>query len=180
MKHLSDETLNEYLDAALDVAQQAEAQAHLNACPACAARLTQFESLFARLESLPDQTLARDLTPAVVAQLERPAVLPGYLRWLGLFQLATAGLALALGGQLIRVNFPLEVPFEFPALAAGFSGLAAAGLNLANSLPRFSFEIPSPGFDLPATTLAIAIVSVSVLWLAGNGLLLNPRSRRHP
>jgi len=180
MKHLSDETLNEYLDAALAAAQQADAQSHLAACPACAMRLSEFQNLFTELEAMPDLALDLNLAPVIVTRLGRPAALPGYLRWLAFFQLATAGLALALGWQLIRAIFPLEMPPQFSALAAGFSGLVAADLNLLSSLPKFSFEIPSPGLDLPATTLTIAIVSVSLLWLAGNGLLLTPRSRRQP
>ncbi|MBI3241993.1 MAG: zf-HC2 domain-containing protein, partial [Chloroflexi bacterium] len=71
MTHLDDIAFNEYLDSALDPARHAEVEAHLAACPDCAARLAGLRALFAALESLPDVPLERDLSSSVVTALRK-------------------------------------------------------------------------------------------------------------
>src|SRR6186997_2470507 len=67
--HLTDETLNEWLDAALDDGARQAADAHLAGCGECAGRLETLRSLFAQLDSLPDLPLERDLSGSMVGAL---------------------------------------------------------------------------------------------------------------
>jgi hypothetical protein len=69
---------------------------------------------------------------------------------------------------------------KLPSFAEVFAGATSSWLQATADLrlPELMFQPPILGLDLTPTSLTIAIVSVSVLWLAANGLLLIPRSRR--
>ena len=69
MNHLSNETLNLYLDDALDSRERAAADAHLAMCEACQAELSTLRRLFATIEVLPLDPLPADLTARVLEQI---------------------------------------------------------------------------------------------------------------
>lgn len=180
MQHLSDETLNEILDHALAPRQRAGVESHLAACPECAARLDEVRALFAELDSLPELALNVDFAPAIVARLEQSAPIPRPVRWLTAAQALGAILAGILAWPLAETILqPLKLPSLTEILAGATSSWlqASADLRLPN-LTDLTFQAPTLGLDLTSTSLTIAIVGVSVLWLAANGLLLIPRSRR--
>jgi hypothetical protein len=70
--HLGDEVLEMCADRALAGAERAAAERHLAACPACRARLGEWQALFARLEALPEFAPAPGFADRVIARL-RPA-----------------------------------------------------------------------------------------------------------
>lgn len=177
MQHLSDETINETLDQSLTPDQCAEVEAHLAACPECAARLNKMRILFSDLGSLPELDLAVDLAPVIIARLEQNASLPRPIRWLTLVQLTSALIAAILIWPLAEV---FVSTLSLSSLSETVAQLTLSWLKVSTDLqiPTLAFEIPPLGLDLTSTTLTLVIVSVSLLWLAGNGLLLIPRSRR--
>lgn len=192
--HLTDETLNEYLDAALAPADRAAAAAHLAACQSCEARLTALRALFANLEALPAVPLTRDLAPAVLRALpaSAPAALPmrnstrrPAMPWLVLAAEALAALL------LLAVAWPLITNvFTTAAWPAAFSAFAADWLTrlpslapaawLADAQRWLTTLLPAPAavFALPALaglaplTIGLAVAGVAALWLLGNALLL--------
>lgn len=181
MTHLSDETLNEYLDEALSSAARAEAGAHLAVCAACAARLGALQSLFAELEGLPEQALAHDLSPVILTRLGDPLRLPRRVWWLAGLQLAGIALAGVLAWPLVEAALPSVPAPQLPSIPDLLAALAAAfdlltGFTRQLRLPSYALDIPSLG--LPTTTLAATAIGLSLLWLAGNGLFLLPRLRR--
>ena len=181
--HLNDITLNEYLDSALDPARRAGAEAHLAACPACAARLTELRALFAALESVPDAPLERDLSSAVVASIGRAklAVQPIFsprLRLLvatqALAALALLIIALPFAAQTLQlVNTPQLTAIAANTLAT-FNATWATVVNSAQSLLSEgmatveNLSLPS----LPLLSLGVFFAAVSALWIVCNGLLL--------
>ena len=177
MQHLSNETLNEILDHALAPRQCAEAESHLAVCPECAARLDELRALFAELDSLPDLALGMDFAPAILARIGQNAPIPRPVRWLTLAQSIGAILAGILAWPLIE---SILQPLKLTSFAEVFAGATSSWLQATADLrlPELMFQPPILGLDLTPTSLTIAIVSVSVLWLAANGLLLIPRSRR--
>lgn len=177
MQHLSDETLNEILDHALAPSQRAGVESHLAGCPECAARLDELRVLFAEIDSLPDLALNVDFAPAIIARLEQNAPIPRPVRWLTLAQALGAILAGILAWPLVET---IIQSLKLPSLAEILTGATSSWLQASADLrlPELAFQAPSLGLDLTSTSLTIAIVSVSVLWLAANGLLLIPRSRR--
>jgi anti-sigma factor RsiW len=177
MKHLSDDLLNEYLDKALSPDLHAEASAHLAACPDCAARLADLRTMFADLDALPDLPLEVDFAPAIVARLAQNVPLPRPIRWLTISQAFGALLAVILAWPLAETMLST---LKLPALSEILTGLAASWLHISADLylPTLTFEMPSIPLDLPSTTLTLTVLGVSLLWLAANGLLLIPRSRR--
>ncbi|MCG2783903.1 MAG: zf-HC2 domain-containing protein [Anaerolineae bacterium] len=177
MQHLSDETLNEILDHALAPSQRAGVESHLAACPECAARLDELRALFAELDSLPDLALNVDFAPAILARVRQNAPIPRPVRWLTLAQSIGAIIAGILAWPLVET---ILQPLKLPSLAEVLAGAASFWLQVTADLrlPDLTFQTPTLGLDLTSTSVTIAIVSVSVLWLAANGLLLIPRSRR--
>lgn len=170
MNHLSEETINEYLDHALTPELRAKSELHLAACPTCAARLGELRALFGHLASLPELALEVDLA----SQFKKnPAPLPPSIRWLTLVEALIALFALVLFWPLAETTLPsVPIPTTMgfwpdgnPLFADGFI------LNLDLQLPRL-------GLDLPVAALALTVISATLLWLLGNGLLLSPRSRR--
>jgi anti-sigma factor RsiW len=177
MQHLSDELLNETLDHALAPNLRVGVESHLAACPECAARLDELRALFTEIDSLPDLALGVDFAPAIVAHLEQNAPLPRPIRWLTIVQSIGAVLAAILAWPLAETFIQ---PLKLPSLAEILSGLTSSWLQFTAGLrlPEFTLQAPTLGLDLTSTSLMIAIVSLSALWLAANGLLLIPRSRR--
>ncbi len=176
MQHLSEETLNEYLDQALASNLHAEIEAHLAACPDCVLRLADLRALFAELDALPDQPPQVDFTPAILTRLEQNTPLPQPFRWLTIAQalgvLFAAVLFWPLAETLLQgINLPLSSAFFFDQTTSWLQ-------TFANwRIPPIIIELPS--LNLSSTTLILAILSVSLLWLSANGLLLIPRSRRN-
>lgn len=168
MSHLTEETLNEYLDNALTPAARADVDAHLAACDTCTAELESLRTLFAQIGSLPEATLERNLTPIVVARLP---VRVGMSRPLG-WALAAQGLvALVLLAALLpfadfsSLNLPTLTPdlFILPTLPT----LSSLFTQITVTLPSLSLPI-----DMPTLLLVPLLASVGLLWLVGNGLLL--------
>ncbi len=185
--HLDNNTINEYLDSALEPARRAEVESHLAACPTCAARLAELRVLFAALESLPDAQLEHDLSSAVIESIRRaklaaqPALSPK-LRLViavqALAALALIGIALPFAAQTLELAG--APPFTSQAAAtaadalAAFNATWATAVNSAQSLLNEGIttveNLPLP--TLPALGLGAFFATVSTLWLVGNGLLL--------
>jgi anti-sigma factor RsiW len=191
-EHLTDNTLNEYLDSALAPARREDVERHLAACRECALRLERIRGLFVRLDSLPDLPLERDLSPGVLTRIRsdpsRPA--PRARAWrLGLLFAAQALLALlllALGVPFVVRWLQLPDLAQVSAdLASTWSGLTTSALEEWNALVAglirlLTLPAALPDLSLPAVPaagLALALVAAGFLWLVGNGVLLRAASR---
>lgn len=180
MNHLSNETLNEYLDNALAAADLSEAESHLAVCPECAGRLTGLRILFAELDLLPERILEIDLVPRVLSRLP-DSVLPRSVRWLAAAQIMAATIAVVIAWPLVTAVFPAGIIPPLPSLNELFASLSLWFSTIGSfQIPTLSFDVPSFSLDIPSTTLVMAVIGILFLWLISNGLLLIPRSRRHP
>jgi hypothetical protein len=171
--HLTDEQLNEYLDN--ESKARAYVEAHLFSCVDCAARLAALQSLFHEIESLPEIALSRDLAVPALGRLSGHASLPRFLRLTVVLQCAAVMVVLILAAPFVTrfllpylsvlrapspVNLLLQIHTQWTAWLARLSQFQLPGIP----------EIPV--FELPNLLIALVILSVSVLWLLGNGLLL--------
>ncbi len=185
MPHLTDPTLNEYLDNALEARVRAQVETHLRQCDDCRARLESLQSLFAALDALPELELAHDLSAGVLEAVRPPA--PAAFTW----RLA-AGLQTAFALLLIAIALPLVLqsqPAQIirlswqQALSQGQQSLlllAARGTNLLQTLADLLAQyrsLPTSLPDLPVSPVAIwpLLIATGLLWLLGNGLLLRAR-----
>ena len=194
--HLADDALNEYLDEALSPAARVQAQAHLAACEACAARLEALRALFAGLEALPDLALTRDLAPAVTQAVRRrippraPQAVVARRPWLPVVVAVQALVALAL------------IAAAWPYVAGLVGGLGLSGLSanpatvyrdlLAALQALFSFADPNQllagwqsdlqtgwaafgqgtGLALPSTVWLATTMGAGLVWLFSHLWLL--------
>lgn len=165
MSHLTEETLNEYLDHALSPAARAEADVHLAACAACATELESLRTLFAAITSVPEAALERNLAPTVVSRLGVVrAGVPQPVWW----ALAAQGLVtlVILASLLPLVDFSAltlpPIPLTWPTLPP------MPDISSLFILPSLS----SLHFNPSTLLLVLLIVSAGLLWLVGNGLLL--------
>jgi anti-sigma factor RsiW len=95
MNHIEEFELHEYLDDEIAPPRRAAVDAHLATCADCRRQLTNLRDLFAVIESISNEAPTHDLSPAVVATLQRvPDPLPAPWRLLT-GQILVAGLALA-------------------------------------------------------------------------------------
>jgi anti-sigma factor RsiW len=67
--HLTDDVLNEYLDAALDPQARRAAERHIGGCEHCRGRLDDLQRLFDALADLPMTVPTADLRPAVLDRI---------------------------------------------------------------------------------------------------------------
>jgi hypothetical protein len=177
MTHLSDDTLNEYLDETLAPELKAEMDLHLAACELCASRLLELHVLFDELESLPELHLRVDLSAAIRARLVDGAPLPRPVRWLALTQSIVAIFTAILAWPLIEAFLQLMLLVSPTDI---FAGATLLWLEATASLrwPEFTFEMPAWGFDPTSSSLVIVMAGVFILWVVANSLLIIPRSRR--
>ena len=190
--HLTDETLNEYLDEALPAAPAAAVAAHLAECAGCTARLASLRALFAELDALPEVPLSRNLAPAVLAALPATVAMrktvtarQPAIRWVAVGEVVAALALLVLAWPLIAALLA-GVPAlaadwlaRLPALAS-FDWLAQAQGWLAALLPTPSSAWLPAG--LGPLTLGLAVAAAAAVWLVGNAVMLrrslSPRPRR--
>jgi anti-sigma factor ChrR (cupin superfamily) len=100
------ERLSDYLDGELSPGEGAAVAAHLAECAACRATLEDLRQVAAQAGRLGDQPPARDLWPAVRAEIlaEREVSLPAVRQRLNVPTLLAAGVALAvIVGSLARL-----------------------------------------------------------------------------
>lgn len=185
--HPNDETLNEYLDDALDAPARAQLAAHLAVCPRCAARLESLRALFAALDALPEEPLARDLSTSVLARLPQPIeafAAPAKFRWILAAQALAAVVLLVLVAPVALASLPIaEMTSPAQALLQSvtelIAGLAAQTQSLGERLTDWTEQILIGVRGLVALPdgtstlwLGAGLAAALVLWALGNGLLL--------
>jgi len=197
MNHLTDETLNEFLDDALPPAARAAAAGHMAGCAACAARLAALEGVVARFEAVQVPALSRDLSAGVlraIAQPTDPAPRPAprpILNWVFAAQALAALLLLALAWPVVSSLASAWInpgtglgPGLRDALAEIQSWLAFVA-DPARTVERAWIALQTwwpdwvtfVGFSWPDTGLGpveagLLVAAALGLWLVGNGLLL--------
>ena len=90
-QHIKDHQLQAYLDGIMDTAEAVTIEAHLEICPTCRDEFAHLEGMAARLESLPEIPLSRDLSRLVVAQLKGEQALSPAITWTLLIEALAAG-----------------------------------------------------------------------------------------
>ena len=179
--HLDETRLNEYVDGVLDDAAQAEVAAHVASCATCAARLAELRVLFEDLAALPDEPLAVDLAPAVLARLPHRAPAPAWAPRLALVaQAAAAVVAFALLQPWLAVTLPVsavarlegEAAAALSTMLASVAALWQAPLNTIESLLRAATTITLPALPGPVLGWTLALAGLAMAWLIGNGILL--------
>lgn len=181
--HLTDDQLNEYLDAGTHVDRYT--RTHLDACVDCRARFDDLRAVFTALESLPEAKLPRDLTASILARLPQKHISPAW-RWFFAAQVVGA-LAIAAwlssSFELPSTILAYQPPTFDSLLASLFTFLASFSFEL----PTFDLQLSTINFDLQLSTfnvqlstlnLTFLLVSAAALWLVGNGLLLRAPARR--
>lgn len=170
--HLSDEQLNEYLDREAD--DRAEIELHLASCAECAARLAALRTLFDEIESLPELPLSADFTVHLASPVP-PASLPRSLTLTVVLQVALVIVALIAAAPFVmQAILPYISAFPVPSLVDIVLGLqvqASAWLDTLSTIRILSLpEIPI--VEISGLFTLVAIISSSLLWIVGNGLLL--------
>jgi anti-sigma factor RsiW len=168
MNHLTDETLNEYLDD--ELTNRAEVELHLSRCVDCAARLTALQSLFIEIESLPELALSKPIA-APFTRRDTGFALPRWLKLTATLQAAVVLIIIILAAPLIAELLPT---IQTPSLADALLQLQAQWIAWLDLLS--AFQLPTlpklPTLEISSLVLTLILAGVSVLWLVGNGLLL--------
>ena len=181
MRHISETTLNAYLDGLLGETDRNQVENHLRQCPECRIRHQGLELVFSSLAALPDARLARDLTPAILSRLPKKQSLPVLSRVLAVQWGMVLGVSL--WGAMQAVN-SIKLPsfelwmklalLELPVLSVSVFQVPSFSMPVLEfpqvSLPTFDLQ-----FSLPQ--IALVLVSTSLLWLVGNYTLLRHKKQ---
>jgi hypothetical protein len=180
--HLSEETLNAYLDGELDGREREHTETHLSTCMTCRTEAENLQRLFAALDGIADAP-APNLVPGVLTRI-RPRRGFADLRWLIPVLQGVAALALVawgwsrLAGYLTALSstLPLKalegiwnsaaewVVFQWATLTTWPKAAQTLILKWSSRL--------SGGPAVPLSQLLVLGIPIAVLWLAGNALLL--------
>lgn len=179
MNHLSDEILNEYLDDALPPDARVEVELHLRDCADCELRLDELADLFFELSALPEAGLTRDLSADMVRSLT-PQPLPRLLKWTALLQVAAALAALFASLPLLQTMFAMDVPaITLPTLFDLTLRFEQTLAEMQAMFVQFQWQMPHLSFEISSLYITVAVFSVTLLWLVGNGLLLRKSNLIH-
>jgi anti-sigma factor RsiW len=102
LKHPSLDELQAYLDQELEIHTSNHIGEHLKSCSTCQRELSRLESLVARLESLEEFNLEKDLSSTVLARIQQNEQVPLGLTWTLLAEGVAAGLVIGLLIPVIR------------------------------------------------------------------------------
>jgi anti-sigma factor RsiW len=182
MSHISDDELQAFLDHELNDTQCSLVSEHLEACRACRARLGEFQSLFADIESMPEVPLHADLVSGVLSRLAPQSVISRRVRWFLLAELALGGGAMMAALRWLNLTLPAWTEGLGPtwqawihpeALAMWLRSLTAPVLDGLSTLGSFSTSATAPlSTALPVTGWVVILAGSLVVGLAANGLLL--------
>lgn len=205
MSHLTDATLNQYLDGQLEASERAAAEAHLADCLQCRNDLHALRRLFVTLERLRPAAIPVDLAGPVLARLEptqpsHATPLPALRRGAGMrvpgkavgallaVQLA---LATAVAGWLFpSLQWAIPPDWGLRAIPAWLDitswALASARVLVA------AFQTYVHGLEPVAEALGVtavgsvapvpwslALLALGGVWLVGNTLLVTSFNRAH-
>lgn len=173
--HPDDSILHAYLDGALGPGERVDLEAHLNSCPACTEDLALVRRLFLAIGGMSEQSLGRDLAPAVLQAL---SPLPRWVPSLAIGELLgalgiAAALILGLGTSGILVGLSAssgQITAQLEAASRQLSAGWARALEQSQSFWSLS-EIRLPDLAPAGIWAAIAIAAL-ILWFVGNGLVL--------
>lgn len=160
--HVSNEILELYLDQELGANELSAVGDHLEECALCQARLFELTTLFQAIESVPDSSLDRNLSPVVLSLLQSQKSMPKSLRILALAEVLIAI-------SIVLLIWPLKNSFS--QLAAAIRAVEIFSLDnliftfseLGDILSRFLQQVPV-GIDLPP--LLSSLVLPSFAWMA--------------
>lgn len=189
--HLSQETINEYLDGVLSSGAMAQVDDHLRDCETCRLTLDEIADLFITLDGLPEIHLQRNLAPQIVESLRSrsPVRSPstwGSTRRLGLALAAQAAGAVAMLGlawpEALTWLAQGAAPDLTNPLATAFDeGFRSFSMFLVTpdplGLEGLLSSISPPSIPWASVSSLISVLAAStIVWILGNGLLLRTRS----
>jgi anti-sigma factor RsiW len=179
------ERLHAYLDGELPPAAARALEAELAQEPALAAQLTELRSLYAGLDGLDDELLARDLRPGVLAAIGEAPARRAWPAWLlpaeGALAVTLVVLAASDLGDLQPAigNINASLQGQFTSLVSGIQSLITQTSQSLRGLgqldPGHLFSLPS--FDLSTLGLIVLAAGLLLLGLVGNSLLLRGHQR---
>ena len=177
MTHITEYTLNEYLDDELDAAERTAVESHLAQCANCRETLDDLRLLFTSLEMVRDQPLAVDLGSRVVSQLTPE---PGWKWW-------SVGLVI-LQAIVAAVMFYFLWPSLRSLLLLGNQAAQAAWLAYQPEPIHFGERLTiwgtaviaqgPPSFTPVMGQWLIILGLALLLWLVGNKLLLTTTNQQ--
>ena len=179
--HISDESLQAYLDGELEVEERMGVREHLKICEACSVRLDAWSALFLEIEQLPDLDLVTDLEPAIVAYLSAKGSRRQWTTWMLLGQGVVAlslmmygwgslSSALPLGSIRSWLTLPIQtlramIDALLPGMVAAFKQFltwSPSSVDLIVRVPRFA----------SSALFIYAALLIALLWIVGNHYLL--------
>ncbi len=178
MIHLDEFVLNEYADGVLMASEIQAVERHLADCPDCQTRLAELQNLFAALEMVEEVPLTADLSQKVLMEIQ-----PRSSRWSRWVIGAQAVMAVILSISLwpTAEAWLATAPDLGEQTANWWSQTALSWANIvawATAAVWQQAETTTYSLNLPAEQWLWLIGLALLLWLVGNGLLLQPQRRQ--
>jgi len=182
--HLDEWSMQAYLDDDLTEGECAVMGAHLEECKICAAAFAELEYLFSAMKLLPEEPLANDLSVRIIRSLSLREEEKSTWYWTLAVQLSIAIIVFITIWQRIPLLLGSRVsPAQVLEPLRHFVDLSAQGnYFLREFLNRIYVQsvatLSMPAIDWPISGLALAVVvgTLVLLWLLGNGFLLQKPS----
>ncbi len=186
-EHPSQDTFFTYLDKSMSSAENEVLAVHLESCQDCQKRFNEVRRLFEIIASVPEIQLNRDLSPLVMAHLQ-PLASPRFL---------SAAVFLQFLASVVILAFAIPVLLQHPSLAevlhhvdAFLQGIPSVADLLSEWFLPLAVDVESffvsAANGLTQTDRLITdilsviplVISSSLLWLVGNGILIRRTANR--
>lgn len=182
--HFSEPYLHAYLDGELNPSDTTTLEEHLKACSACRAELQSISKLFSRIESLPEIDIPRDISFTVMERIGTQPKASRRWNWLLAAQMVVSVLLLWISWPLAEpyIQTALEIDWESTLDEIGWVAAAhfddfseSAVLSLEQAVSQMSTYLQTPELELVESLMLPLLISATLLWVVGNGLLLGER-----
>lgn len=187
--HPDEITFNEYLDNELSLSEREKFEKHLSGCQECALTLSALKELFTQIEGLQPIEFSRDISPFVVNEIIHIGKLEPLLKRTTWLQIST--ISILLTGVIILAsiesikntfsNLVNDFGSNFVMLISLISSFFNSFISQTINMEIHFLSIPHNIIpdNIPFNLLIIITVFISLLWLAGNRILLPNSSIFH-
>lgn len=184
MNHVSEETLNLYLDEQLDPAECAQVEQHLASCAICQAEFAQLQQLFEVLQELQAEPITIDLRDAVINTITPAPWSRSSIGLLLLQILLSLGLILWLGPQLGQWLFNGLATLPQPELNQILAELIAQRSAQLSALQQLWSTLLNahwwPVSPLTPLQTGVSLAMATLGWLLANRSLLRQSAGHQP
>jgi predicted anti-sigma-YlaC factor YlaD len=182
--HFPEKHFHAYLDGELSRGDRYTFEAHIKTCSACRSNLQTLNNLFMRIESLPPIELDHDLSSSIMRLINAPRK-RNRRWWMALvMQVLASSILFWVAWPLVEPYSQAVQDFDWESSITDIASMVSDQIGefsqsvilfFEQNTMRVSAHVQSFDLDLVENLVVPLLISATLLWVIGNGLLLGER-----